>query len=601
MIYCILDGDKVYPSLSSNIKITRENPDMKDKGSYTLNVTFPMSIYENQLKFRHLNRIDVAMTSNDYGNATLYVGSVAVISGIAVITNVTKDDVKLQIMNANSEFKYASGFDKKYIDEIFKWWNRNFFGKYLPGNPPTIPKTDFFSLFWPTMIDYDKATESQNHVGDASIGIYTPVYDETNDRVINEIAVSGSKLIMINQECQPNLLYIMKQALASMGYVADISVLEHYPWSNIYIINTGCVLPHWTLERFITEFKAFFGLSLRFEGKRAVFSRINYEAEAVSYECLDEFTSEFDDEGIQNNSTSNLQYNLYDSPEKTFYTEIPDEIMKAFTVREYASESEMWTAFASLSDTEKAQSIFSTPTGYFYARTDSVTATGGSYTLVRAGQFNKLVRDKENDSSEELSIAPVTMARIDAKFRKLAIDYGSAGIIPTGGFQVESETDLSIIIPTTESEDPATDDFATVQQALEEGETSESKERAESERMEVFFLGTGTKSFTGHDKTARMAVIGTDPTIDDDFKDKISFALCKAKAGLVHVGQFHTGNVRLNGKNQKCIRFLCDEIPDPTRIYIFHNKRYMCEKIEISITDEGIDRVKTGYFYDITS
>lgn len=602
MIYCILDGDRVYPSLSTNIKITKENPELKDKGSYTLDVTFPMSIYENQLKFRHLNRIDVAMTANDYGSATLYVDSVAVISGIAVVTNVTNADVKIQIMNANSEFKYASGFDKKYIDDIFKWWNQNYFGKYLPGNPPVISGTSFFSLFWPKKIDYDKAIQAQNHVGDASMGIYTPVYDETNDRIINEIAVSGNALIMINQECQPNLLYIMKQALASMGYAADLSVLEHFPWNSIYIVNTGCILPHWTLERFITEFKRFFGLSLRFVGRTAVFSRINYDAEAVSYQCLDEFTSEFDDEGIQSNSTSNLQYKLHDSPLKTFYTEIPDDVMKAFTIREYSSEDEMTAAFSTLSDYEKAQSIFSTPTGYFYARTDSVTATGGNYYLVRAGQFNKLIRDKENDSAEELGIVPVTMTRMDMKFRDLILEASGSGILAdTVGFKVKGQTDVSIIMPTAESEVSSTDDFATVQQALEDGETTESKERAESERMEVFFLGTGTKSFSALGKTVNMAVVGTDPTIDSDFKDKISFALCKASAGVVHIGQFHTGNVRVNGKNQKCIRFLCDEIPDPTRIYIFYNKRYVCEKIEINITTDGIDKVKTGYFYEIIS
>lgn len=599
MIYCILDGDRVYPSLSSNIKITRENPELKDKGSYTLEVTFPMSIYENQLKFRHLNRIDVAMTANDYGSASLYVDGVVVISGIAVVTNVTNVEVKIQIMSANSEFKYASGFDKIYIDDIFKWWNQNYLGKHLPGNPPRIEGTDFFSLFWPIMIDYSTATQSQNYVGDASIGIYTPIYDETNDRIINEIAVSGSAPIMINPECQPNLLYIMRKALESTGYTAELSVLEHFPWSSIYIVNTGSILPHWTLERFITEFKAFFGVSLRFVGNSAVFSRINYDAEAVSYQCLDEFTSEFDDEGIQSNSTSNLQYKLHDSPLKTFYTEIPDEVLKAFTIREYSSEDEMTAAFPALSDYEKAQSIFSTPTGYFYARTDSVTATGGNYYLVRAGQFNKLIRDKENDSAEELGMVPVTMARLDVKFRDLRVDYGTGGVIPTGDFKVEEETDMSIIMPTAESEEATTDDKATVQQALEEGENTERKERPESERMELFFLGTGTKSLTAFGKTVKMAVVGTDPTIDADFKDNVSFALAKAQAGIVTVGQFHTGRIRINDKNQKCIRFLCDEIPDPTRIYIFYNKRYICEKIEINITADGIDKVKTGYFYEI--
>ena len=603
MIYCVLDGDRVYPSLSSNIKITRENPELKDKGSYTLDVTFPMSIYENQVKFRHLNRIDVRLSKNNYKSATLYVDRVAVISGIGVVTSVSNKEVKLQIMNANSEFKYASGFDKRYIDEMFKWWNSPGIlgGKYLPGNPPRIEGTSFFSLFWPTMIDYDKAIESQNYVGDTSIGIYTPVYDETNDSIINEIAVSGSKLIMINQHCQPNLLYIMKYALSTMGYTADLSAVDMFPWNRVYIINTGCALPHWTLERFITEFKALFGLSLRFEGNRAVFGRINYDAEAVSYECLDEFTSEYDDDGIQSNSTSNLKYNLYDSPEKTFYTEIPDEILSAFTVREYDSESAMYNAFPSLSDTEKAQSIFSTPTGYFYARTDSVTEIGAQYSLVRAGQFNKLVREEENDDAEELSIGPVTMARIDTEFRRLTVDADSSGIWPTGEFRVDDKQSLSIIIPTTESEDASDNQYSTVQQALELGDSVDTATRSESERMEVFFLGTGTKSFTALGKSVTLASVGTDPTIDADFKDKVSFALAKVPVGTVHVGQYHTSKSRIDGKNQRCIKFLSDEIPDPTRIFIFHNKRYVCEKIEIQITEKGIDQVKTGYFYEIVS
>lgn len=604
MIYCVLDGDRVYPSLSSNIKITRENPELKDKGSYTLDVTFPMSIYENQVKFRHLNRIDVSLQKNDYKSATLYVDRVAVISGIGVITSVSNKEVKLQIMNANSEFKYASGFDKRYIDDMFKWWNSpGLLGKLLPGNPPTVQPSDFFELFlMPTIINYTTATQSQQHVGDASIGIYTPVYDETNDRIVNEIAMSyqNGPLLMINPECQFNLLYIMRQALLNMGYISDLSAIDVFPWNRIYIVNTGCILPHWTLERFISEFKAFFGLSLRFEGNKAVFGRINYDAEAVSYECLDEFTSEFDDEGIQSNSTSNLRYNLYNPSEKTFFIEIPDEIMDAFTLREYDSESAMYNAFAALTDTEKAQSIFSTPTGYFYARTESVTATGAQYTLHRFGHFNKLVRDKENDDAEELGIVPVNMLRKEINFRKIRLDSDN-GLFINGKFQTDAASPVTIIIPIAESEDAPNNQFYTVQQAIEEGESVDMSSRSESERMEVFFLGSGTKSFTSLGKEVTLAVVGTDPAIDADFKDKASFALAKATAGTVFVGQFHTDTSRVDGKNQRCIKFLCDDIPDPTRIFIFHNKRYVCEKIEIQITEKGIDQVKTGYFYEIIS
>lgn len=598
MIYCVLDGDTVYPSMSQNIKITRENPELKDKGSYTLDVTFPMTILENLRKFRHLNRIDVSMTDNDYKSATLYVDHLPVISGIGVITSVSNKEVKLQIMNANSEFKYASGFDKVYIDEKFKWWNQNIFGKFLPGNPPTVDPVNIFWFYMPKMINYDKATASQDHVGDASIGIYTPIYDETNDRIINEIAVSGGAKIMITQECQPNLLYVMKSVLGYAGYTADLSVIDKYPWNRLYIVNTGCILPHWTLERFITEFKALFGLSLTFVGSKAVFGRIDYDAEAVSYECLDDFTSEYDDEGIQANSTANLRYNLYDSEEKTFYTEIPDEIMNAFTLREYSSESEMLAAFPALSDSEKAQSIFSTPTGYFYARAESMTETSATYTLVRAGQFNKLVRDTSNDDAEDLSIVPVTMAEIDYKFRSLVLN-SSDGWFIDNELKTVKEAEMKMIMPTAACEDKGGEQYGTVQQALEEGDSVDTSERAESDRMEVFFLGSGTKSFTVLDTTVKMAAVGTDPTIDKGFTDKISMALARTPSGVTHIGQFHTAGSRLNGKNQRCIKFLCDEIPDPTRIYIFYNKRYACEKIDIEINQDGIDRVKTGYFYEI--
>lgn len=42
-----------------------------------------------------------------------------------------------------------------------------------------------------------------------------------------------------------------------------------------------------------------------------------------------------------------------------------------------------------------------------------------------------------------------------------------------------------------------------------------------------------------------------------------------------------------------------DGIPDPTRIYVFCNKRYICAKVEIKINESGIDRLKTGYFHEI--
>ena len=59
------------------------------------------------------------------------------------------------------------------------------------------------------------------------------------------------------------------------------------------------------------------------------------------------------------------------------------------------------------------------------------------------------------------------------------------------------------------------------------------------------------------------------------------------------------GSYSIDKNNCQTIKFITDKIPDPSDIYIFHNKKYICEKIEMEVTDEGVSKEKTGYFYEI--
>ena len=44
MIVCSLNGKTAYPSSSDKIKVTYENQFVKDSGSYTYDISFPMDI-----------------------------------------------------------------------------------------------------------------------------------------------------------------------------------------------------------------------------------------------------------------------------------------------------------------------------------------------------------------------------------------------------------------------------------------------------------------------------------------------------------------------------------------------------------------------------
>lgn len=45
------------------------------------------------------------------------------------------------------------------------------------------------------------------------------------------------------------------------------------------------------------------------------------------------------------------------------------------------------------------------------------------------------------------------------------------------------------------------------------------------------------------------------------------------------------------------VKFKSDVIPDPSKIYIIRNKKFVCEKIEMEVKDDAIEPVYTGYFY----
>lgn len=56
--------------------------------------------------------------------------------------------------------------------------------------------------------------------------------------------------------------------------------------------------------------------------------------------------------------------------------------------------------------------------------------------------------------------------------------------------------------------------------------------------------------------------------------------------------------MNINAKDEIAIKFLTDDVPDPTMLYMFWNKKYICSKIEMTVKDDGIEKEKTGYFYE---
>ena len=68
MIYCTINGKTVYPESGTSIKITLENPYLKEEGSHTYEISFPLSIPENRAVFGCVHRYDVSKKNIKYAN-----------------------------------------------------------------------------------------------------------------------------------------------------------------------------------------------------------------------------------------------------------------------------------------------------------------------------------------------------------------------------------------------------------------------------------------------------------------------------------------------------------------------------------------------------
>lgn len=168
MITCTIDGKHAYPSGEDSIKLTKENPFLKDRDAWTMEITFPMDILENARIFAHINRLDVSRRVQSFGNCILTVGNKMLIKGVGIVTQVTEATVKLQIKSGMSMIAYRSDFEKTYIDRL------------------EYPIDDLSEKIGVPMSLGALGGMMTNY---AAAYIFTPVYDETNDVVLNEISL----------------------------------------------------------------------------------------------------------------------------------------------------------------------------------------------------------------------------------------------------------------------------------------------------------------------------------------------------------------------------------------------------------------------------
>lgn len=631
MIKCIIDGSEGFPDQKQKIKVTYANQYVQDSGNYTYQITFPMSFLANRKLFRNVSRFDVKKRLPDYEECQLYVNNRLVISGKGTVTSITQDSVKLQIVGGKSRLKYNANFSKHFIDEIDAYDDVNLVFQSISvwGQFPDGRWSGKISLHR-IGTDIDSELIGKTYIGKEDehgpMCAFNPTWDETNDIVANRIVILNDTAYLWRPAVQPYLMYVLRKVLAYEGFSVRRNDLDIEPWNRLVICSARqgtdirLALPHWSVYTFIEEVRKLFNASFIFnEVNKTVDIILSHELTTnatATYETVDDFSAEFDEEGMKNIIVSNLKYDLPDSVNRNMYEVIPQTVLKKFRCLSFDSSTEMYRSFNLATKKEKLTTIYQCNQKHYIGITREIDSQT-DINLTRVGFFTPLMRDTDNDDYEEFSIVPV------------ATYQDSLGNLYADRIIIDDQTpyDVGVELPSIANEKEADaglvegeeDDeyYVTVQDALEEESLIESKEENTDEKMEVMFQ---MKSL--YNTHVPVTMINPDSSADSPYRqyrypschtgaDELEITTRNELASMslhdegdyqgqhIHsIADFHD-TIPVDAHNLITVNIVTDDIPDPTNIYVFRNKKFICQKVEMEVGSNGIEPVKTIYVYEM--
>lgn len=404
-------------------------------------------------------------------------------------------------------------------------------------------------------------------------------------------------------------------------------------------------LPTWTLATLIDEVRLAFNLSVTIdEAARTV--RLDFanraaatEGDAYKFEPLDEFTTDYDEDGAEYISASNVAYDIDNDNDTRYFAVLTQDMRSSFPIADYDTPALAQAAGLAMDEATRRATIFRTPTGHFFFHVDDE----GTETFRQCARFTPIIRDSTSDTQTTLRIVPCGWGGQQPQAWDLYTETyraaGEAAATAHSALTAFPATERPMLTLTAESPEKQTD--ATLQDVAEGNADAPSELTESSSNLYAFLLfpatakqqagkmewvfNTGVKgNFTAAPSADGYVRTISQPYTDgpqaaqdipglaaaDAAKLKARSLALTATEATSYVGQFHQARAGAEGTETEalvdthtkvCIRFRTDGIiPLATRPYLFHGKRYVCERLEAEIADGRLPPVVTGYFYEVT-
>lgn len=692
----LIDNKPVIVKKGTSIRLTRENPAISQNGDYTLDVTLPLAgCLENINVFgiphyRHQPLLGLADKTFKFALEA----SRLRLTGTAVVTQVSEEEIKLQLLAGNTELNFDNREGgEKYIDELDLgraygevWDSQTYLENQTPKNTRSLLQSDIITSY-----RAEQLMHGPNNVTDC---VLFPIYSTTDDVLANyqawqwwcnwlnhdhsntpQIAYSGyrhtirenadylslpnslplSEIDDILSEYshfapQPYLCAILEKVLAAIGYTLnpEDNCMREGWLGKIFVANVRetiyfreC-LPHWTVEEFLTELRNAFGVILYVEGKKvkAVSRESIYSGAEYTniYQVIDERTTDISTEvDNKGTTTGNVSYNFSEVvPKMLNIGTDPYENMKVERV-DAITQQNINTWLDSGTDEQKtnihnsAYLFYRKTIGDRYGVFKKIDKKGNEqYLLERVDHLGPLFREEDYDSGTALNIVPCYMREDKPTYRQRFARFHTDD---EGNDRYRCDTFLpNTEEPTTEEGGRfngffvpylVTDDSSTayttpkfsLQQYIDTGTGEvETSDGSHKDRMEVAVnAGIYLKSYNVEPEkgistltqTARIPYpIGARWTFSRTAPDEVKqigtedFFSLNGKPESKIVQTLNGSALKYDGRIVHQFSFT-DREYDPTKLFIINGRRFACQKLELTINEEGVAPLVKGYFFEL--
>lgn len=445
---------------------------------------------------------------------------------------------------------------------------------------------------------------------------------------------------------QPYLCYVVEQIFAALGYTLrpENNALRQGAFRNVFIANArntenlADILPHWTVREFFENLQKFLNVMVIVNGTQvSVVSRNTAyatSAPTVLYHVTDEQSTDLDEEADSRDPTAG---NVgYDFPDELIAKNALGERYEEVEIRRFNSYAEIEADLAQLDYTVKLGSNIlyidrTTGERYYIAYVPSTNPLDftGTFELRTIDLMGPLWRTDKDEIDTQLKFVPCRMHDYIPTYRT-KMEWGDSiqkyapetphPVNPDnidldggkyGGFHIpylitsdtrESIKETKLNLSQEVMKDPA-----------EESESdSDSEATGKRDVIELaynpdvehyFCYEQSYNPLTNYD--FQILVRLAYPVGIPYYKDR--FEQWKDEGEPLFVLRNRTGQVAreldalsLDIDTRSLTQFqFTDALFDPTAVVLIRGRKYVCQKLEVTINEHGLQPLKRGYFYEL--